>query len=105
MAWRPRGIIDSKRVDVLSAVTLGIRPEYVAIATANAPGALPAEVMQVQDVGTYALVTARVGAGMVRARLAPHFAHPVAGERVWLSVLGPHTRFYRNDVLITEGAQ
>jgi glycerol transport system ATP-binding protein len=86
-------------------LTLGVRPEYVAMAAANAPGALPAEVTQVQDVGTYALVTARLGDGVVRARLAPHVAHPAAGERVWLSVLGPHTRFYRNDVLITQGPQ
>ena len=86
-------------------LTLGVRPEYVAMAAANAPGALPGEVTQVQDVGTYALVTARLGDGVVRARLAPHVAHPAAGERVWLSVLGPHTRFYRNDVLITQGTQ
>jgi len=86
-------------------LTLGVRPEYVAMAAANAPGALPGEVTQVQDVGTYALVTARLGDGVVRARLAPHVAHPAAGERVWLSVLGPHTRFYRNDVLITQGPQ
>jgi glycerol transport system ATP-binding protein len=86
-------------------LTLGVRPEYVAMAASDAPGALPAEVTQVQDVGTHAIVTARLGDGVVRARLAPHIAHPAAGERVWLWVLGPHTRFYRNDVLITQGRQ
>ena len=59
---------------------------------------------QSQDIGTYWLVTAQVGQGadqtLLRARLAPGQPMPQVGEAVWLSVLGPHTCFYKNDELI-----
>ncbi len=85
--------------------TLGVRPEYVAVAAANAPGAVPAVVTQAQDIGTYWLVTARIGMGqgggaVIRARLSPEQRIPSVGHVVWLSVLGAHTCFYANDVLI-----
>jgi glycerol transport system ATP-binding protein len=86
------------------ALTLGVRPEYVALAEPGAPGALPAIVAQAQDVGTYWLVSASVGAGadqsVIRARLSPAQNIPQAGDTVWLSIVGPYTCFYRNDELI-----
>jgi glycerol transport system ATP-binding protein len=85
--------------------TLGVRPEYVTLAVPGEAGALPLEVTAAQDVGTYSLVTARQGAAVVRARLAPQVARPATGERVWLSVLGPHTCFYRDDILVAGGAR
>jgi glycerol transport system ATP-binding protein len=85
--------------------TLGVRPEYVTLAAANAPGALPAVVTQAQDIGTYWLVTARAGSGsnesVIRARLSPEQDIPKAGDAVWLDIAGPHTCYYRNDELIT----
>ncbi len=91
-------------------LVLGIRPEYVTLAEPQTPGAVPATVLQAQDIGTYWLVTAQVGsvaAGMagpttVRARLSPDADIPAAGAAVWLAVLGPHTCFYADDVLIGE---
>jgi glycerol transport system ATP-binding protein len=94
-------------------LVVGIRPEYVTLAVPGAPGAVPATVLQAQDIGTYWLVTARVGqgdAGMggsegattVRARLNPDADIPAAGTVVWLAVVGAHTCFYADDVLITE---
>jgi len=86
------------------ALTLGVRPEYVALAEPGAPGALPAIVAQAQDVGTYWLVSASVGAGadqsVIRARLSPSQNIPQPGDTVWLSIVGPYTCFYRNDELI-----
>ena len=86
------------------ALTLGIRPEYVLLARAGAPGALPAVVSQAQDIGTYWLVTARVGNGanetLIRARLSPTQSIPRVGDAVWLGIVGPHTCFYRNEELI-----
>jgi glycerol transport system ATP-binding protein len=75
--------------------TLGVRPEYVTIAAAHEPGALPATVERVQDVGTYQLLTALVGEHRVRARLSTEAVLPTVGDPVWLGVLGPHTCFYR----------
>ena len=91
-------------------LVLGIRPEYVTLAAPGAPGAVPATVLQAQDIGTYWLVTARVGQGAagaagpstVRARLSPDADIPAAGAAVWLAVVGAHTCYYADDVLITE---
>ena len=83
---------------------LGVRPEYVALAPAGAPGALPATVTQAQDIGTYWLITARVGSGaaesLIRARLSPEQAIPTVGDTVWLSIVGAHTCFYKDDQLV-----
>ena len=87
------------------ALKLGVRPEYVALVASDTPGALPAVVTQAQDIGTYWLVTARIGSGasesLIRARLSPEQAIPKAGDSVWLGVVGSHTCFYQNDVLVT----
>ena len=40
------------------AFTLGVRPEYVTLADAGDAGAVPAQVTQAQDIGTYWLVSA-----------------------------------------------
>ncbi len=86
--------------------TLGVRPEYVTLANANDAGAVPATVTQAQDIGTYWLVSATVGSGAtastVRARLAPDQRIPKVGDAVWLSIVGTHTCWYRNEELIAE---
>ena len=82
-------------------VTLGVRPEYVALTGPDAAGAVPGVVTQVQDVGTYWLLAAKVGGeAVVRARLGPGQVIPQVGQHVWLQVLGEHTCFYRNEELV-----
>jgi glycerol transport system ATP-binding protein len=66
-------------------------------------------VTQAQDIGTYWLLTTQVGAGagaggVVRARLGTRQAIPRAGETVWLRLVGAHTCFYKDDVLVAEAA-
>jgi glycerol transport system ATP-binding protein len=87
--------------------TLGVRPEYVTLVDANAPGAVPAVVSQAQDIGTYWLVTARLGGGdgaVIRARLSPHRTIPAAGDTVRMAIVGPHTCFYRDEQLVAGAA-
>jgi glycerol transport system ATP-binding protein len=84
--------------------TLGVRPEYVSLSSADDPTALPIEVLQMQDVGTYWLLTARCGEVPLRARLDPDAAVPKAGERVWLKVTGAHTCYYGADQHLIQGA-
>jgi glycerol transport system ATP-binding protein len=88
----------------LGPFTLGVRPEYVQLSAADEAGALPGVVSQAQDIGTYWLVTARVGSGanesLLRARLNPEQAIPRVGESVWLRVVGEHTCYYVNEELI-----
>ncbi|WOI44892.1 ABC transporter ATP-binding protein [Acidovorax sp. BLS4] len=82
------------------ALQVGVRPEYLAIAAAGQPGALPCTVEKVQDIGTYFLLTARVGEHTLKARLGTGEAVPSAGDTVWLQVLGRHTCFYQNEELL-----
>ena len=98
------------------ATLLGVRPEYVTLAAPHQDGAIPAVVTQAQDIGTYWLITARVGDGdgdgdsgdgsatatVVRARLSPQQTIPRIGDAVWLGIVGPHTCFYKNEQLITQ---
>ena len=94
----------SQQLGGAAAITLGVRPEYVALVAAESPGAVHAVVTQAQDIGTYWLVSARVGNGvdasLVRARLGTEQHIPKPGDAVWLSLIGTHTCFYRNDELI-----
>ncbi|WP_295644017.1 ABC transporter ATP-binding protein [uncultured Methylibium sp.] len=85
-----------------AAARLGVRPEYLALATPDAPGAVAARVTQVQDVGTYCLLTAALADGAVlRARLSGEQDVPKVGETVWLAIVGPHTCWYgANEELI-----
>ena len=64
---------------------------------------------QAQDIGTYWLLTTEVaGEGgatsVVHARLGTRQALPPAGETVWLTLVGAHTCFYKDDVLVAEAA-
>jgi glycerol transport system ATP-binding protein len=86
------------------AFTLGVRPEYVRLMDAGAAGSLPGVVTAAQDIGTYWLVTAKVGAGdgaaLLRARLSPEQVIPKVGDAVWMSVIGTHTCYYVNEELV-----
>ena len=84
------------------AATLGVRPEYVTLAAPNAAGAVPAVVIQAQDIGTYWLLTARLGSDgpLIRARLGAEQRAPQIGDNVWLTIQGEHTCFYKNEELL-----
>ena len=82
------------------ALQVGIRPEYLALAEPQQPGALPCTVVQVQDIGTYLMLTARVGEHTLKARFAPETRLPSTGDTAWLQVLGTHTCFYQNEQLL-----
>ena len=87
---------------------LGVRPEYVALTTADDPAALPVTVAQALDIGTHVLLTGQCASGAsgargdltIKARLSPELAPPRRGDSVWLRVLGPHTCFYQNEELV-----
>lgn len=99
MNFLPAGVVDGAPG---GATTLGVRPEYVTVGAAATPGALPGTVTQVQDIGTYWLVTAKLAAGdaTVRARVAPQGVMPKPGETVWLGIVGRHTCFYKDEELV-----
>ncbi|HJV69488.1 ABC transporter ATP-binding protein [Ideonella sp.] len=91
---------DTGRMLPDGALKLGIRPEYLSIAAADNAHGLPATVTQVQDIGTYVLVTCRAGEQTLKSRLAPDAVIPAPGDAVRLQVLGNHTCFYANEELV-----
>jgi len=82
------------------ALQIGIRPEYLGLAPAGQPGAVPVAVTQVQDIGTYQMLTARVGDHTLKARFVPEAQLPAPGDTVWLQVVGDHTCYYQNEALL-----
>ena len=95
-----RSLSESGRLLPDGELRLGIRPEYLVIGPQGAPGTLPATVRQVQDIGTYFLVTLEAAGQAVKARLAPDAALPAVGAAVGLQVVGEHTCYYKNEELV-----
>ncbi|MCD0504382.1 ABC transporter ATP-binding protein [Bordetella petrii] len=85
----------AQRLAEAGPVRLGVRPEYLQPCPAGTPGAAPARVSRVQDLGTYLLLTAEFEGQALRARARPGTA-AVVGDTVWLPLLNPHTCFYRD---------
>jgi glycerol transport system ATP-binding protein len=88
---------------------VGIRPEYVEVDDVSdgvpaLPGTVTGVVSQVQDIGTYWLLTAKVGPHTLKARLSAHAQPPEAGATVALRVLNAHTCFYGADERLIAGA-
>ncbi|WP_423596166.1 ABC transporter ATP-binding protein [Roseateles sp. MS654] len=82
--------------------TLGIRPEYVAVDDVGdgvpaATGTITGVISQVQDIGTYWLLTVKIGPHTLKSRLSGQAQPPAAGATVALRVLNPHTCFYGAD--------
>lgn len=83
---------------------IGVRPEYLELAPAEAPHALPVRVARAQDIGTYWLMTATVNHGAeatIRARLGTEAAALREGDTAWLTVFNRHTCFYINEELVS----
>ncbi|OIP19109.1 MAG: ABC transporter ATP-binding protein [Comamonadaceae bacterium CG_4_9_14_3_um_filter_60_33] len=81
-------------------IKLGMRPEYMALVAPNTQGALPMEVVQVQDVGTHVMLMANCAGQSVKARLSSDTARLKLGETVWLQVLSEHSCMYKNEEIV-----
>lgn len=82
------------------ALQVGVRPEYLDLAPPQAAGAIACTVVQVQDIGTYFMLTAQVEGHTLKVRLSPEADIPARGETVWLALLGEHTCVYQNEELL-----
>ena len=76
---------------------LGIRPEFLQIARAGAPGSVPARVTGVEHLGTHRLVTARLGRHAVKAKIDDE--QPLPGDEAALRFPPAWTRLYRDGAL------
>jgi glycerol transport system ATP-binding protein len=81
-------------------LTLGIRPEYLDLSAPDAAGALRAVVRQVQDIGTYWLVSCDAAGTPLKVRLSPEVTPPAVGDTVGLQLLNDNTCFYQHEELI-----
>jgi len=81
-------------------IKIGVRPEYVFLTEPDAAGAVPVSVALAQDIGTHAMLTARLGEHTLKARLPLDAPLPKAGDTAWLQVMGTHTCFYRDEELV-----
>ena len=99
-------VIGQQRVDVDAAqlqalkhangeLKLGIRPEFVELTTAGAPGAVSANVVQIQHLGTSQLLTAEFGGQIVKARLDA--STRLSEGQQWLRLAKAETIFFSND--------
>ena len=88
------------RLTAEDELSIGIRPEFVRYSTAAAPGALPAHVTRVEDLGNYQIVTADlVGTGQrVKAKLAEEAAASLGPG--WLHFPAERLRIYRNGMAV-----
>ena len=77
---------------------LGIRPEFVRYRASAAEGYLPAEITQVEDLGNFKILTARLGGHLVKAKVGEDIR--VSGGAGWLGFPPDWTRLYADgDVL------
>ncbi|WP_019447914.1 ABC transporter ATP-binding protein [Cupriavidus sp. BIS7] len=82
---------------------IGVRPEYLKLASGDDSQAMPVRVERAQDIGTYWLVTSTVNHGesaTLRARLGVEAAHLSPGDTARLSLFNRHTCFYINEELV-----
>ena len=78
---------------------LGIRPEFVRYHLNAAPGRVAADITDVQNLGIYKILTARMGGHLVRAKLEEG-ADAMVG-RGWLSFPPEWTRLYVDGDVLT----
>ena len=81
-------------------LTLGIRPEYLSITTVDQDNTLSAQIKKIQDMGTYFLISAVVGAHSLKLRVPVDEALPETGQFVGLNICNDRTRFYKDEVLL-----
>jgi glycerol transport system ATP-binding protein len=82
------------------ALKLGVRPEYLSLQPAGSAGSLQATVTQVQDIGTYQLVSCQAEGLTLKARLQPDQQAPAVGAVVSIELLTRHTCVYQNEELV-----
>lgn len=78
---------------------LGIRPEFVRYRASPAEGFLPAEITQVEDLGNYKIVTARLDGQHVKAKVREEVR--IIGGAGWLGFPHEWTRLYADGDVLT----
>lgn len=83
-------------------IKLGIRPEFVRIANEPSDDTYPCEVRDVEDLGTYKIVTLDLGAHTFKARVDED--HDVGQSTVYVGLPRQWLKLYVDEYLVEEGA-
>jgi len=88
------------------AVTLGIRPEYLELRSTETGGAIPGEVVVVENLGSSSLVSLDLPGGAGTAQVVvPEGGEPELGDRGWLLPKPDRALLYRDGDLVESQPQ
>lgn len=82
-------------------IKLGIRPEFIAIGSSPMPHSVAIQVVSVQDLGTYSLLTFKLNDQIFKARLPE--GHPPVGETAFAHFDDAHVALYIDEYLVEAG--
>lgn len=97
----PDGLRERLAATAGGRLQVGIRPEFVQLWDSPFEGAHPARVLDVEDLGTYRIVTLELGGVALKARLGEDRPLPV--EQAWVSLPAQWLMLYVDDVLLEAG--
>jgi len=79
-------------------VELGIRPDFVKVCDGPQEGALPVELVHVQDLGTFRILTVDLAGHRIKAKVS--VKQPFSRDRLHVKFPPEWTRVYANSVLV-----
>ncbi|WP_089718158.1 ABC transporter ATP-binding protein [Candidatus Entotheonella palauensis] len=79
---------------------LGIRPEYLSLSDETAPGYIPVRVSHIEDLGTYRIITVRLGMHNLRVKLPEE--QSLRGEDAFLYFPPERTKLYAESRLVNQ---
>ncbi|WP_043202197.1 ABC transporter ATP-binding protein [Pseudomonas putida] len=97
----PDGLRERLAATAGGRLQVGIRPEFVQLWDSPFEGAHPARVLDVEDLGTYRIVTLELGGVALKARLGEDRPLPV--DQAWVSLPAQWLMLYVDDVLLEAG--
>jgi len=96
---------DATRRNVASAtsdnIKLGVRPEFVTITNSPNPQTLPIKVVNLQDLGTYSLLSFQLNGQLFKARLPE--GHAPIGKDAFAEFPSQHIGLYIDEYLVETG--
>lgn len=79
-------------------LTVGIRPEFLGYSATPQPDGVPAEVVRIEDLGNYKILTAQLANQQVKIKVAEE--ETVQAGPGWLLFSPTYTKLYQNDKVI-----
>lgn len=97
----PDGLRERLAATAGGRLQVGIRPEFLQLWDSPFDDAIPARVLDIEDLGTYRIVTVEAGGVALKARLGEDRPLPV--DQAWVSFPAQWLMLYVDDVLLEAG--